>query len=243
MKRVMLMPEKVRRGFVPSDKKEFSSESLVILRSAQRDIVFLLNRGYGAERSIRFVGDHYQLSSRQRMALFRAAASESSLRARLARQQKNSVRGETLHIDGFNIVIPLEIALSGGTLLLCMDGTVRDLAGLHGTYRLIDKTDEAINMIGHAIKKRGATAAVFYFDSPVSNAGRLAQRVREVLSGFPFSVSAYAEPHVDKVLSGKSNVVSGDSVIISHCKSWINLTREILADEIPDYPFADLSKP
>lgn len=44
-----------------------------------------------------------------------------------------------VYIDCFNTVISLEIAFSDSTLLLCMDGTIRDLAGLRGTYRLIDK--------------------------------------------------------------------------------------------------------
>ncbi len=34
-----------------------------------------------------------------------------------------------------------------------MDGTIRDLAGLRGTYKLIDKTEIAIMMIGETLKK------------------------------------------------------------------------------------------
>ena len=34
-----------------------------------------------------------------------------------------------------------------------MDGTIRDLAGLRGTYKLIDKTDRAINLIGEYLQK------------------------------------------------------------------------------------------
>lgn len=54
---------------------------------------------------------------------------------------------ETVHIDGFNSVITLEVALSGSPVFVCRDGTIRDLAGLRGTYRIIDKTEDAIELI------------------------------------------------------------------------------------------------
>ena len=40
------------------------------------------------------------------------------------------IKGQTIHIDGFNVIIGLEIAFSDPMLFKCMDGTVRDLAGL-----------------------------------------------------------------------------------------------------------------
>ena len=60
-----------------------------------------------------------------------------------------------MHIDGFNTIITLEVALSGSLLLKCMDNTVRDPADLRGTYRLIDKTSQAILMIGRELEKGG----------------------------------------------------------------------------------------
>ena len=76
------------------------------------------------------------------------------------------VPGKEVHIDGFNIIITLEIALSGSTLLKCMDGTIRDLAGLRGTYRIIGKTHEAIRLLLCRLKELEAERAVFYLDSP-----------------------------------------------------------------------------
>ena len=58
-----------------------------------------------------------------------------------------------------------------------MDGTIRDLAGLRGTYKLIDKTDRAINLIGEYLQKLKIKKVVFYLDSPVSNSGRLKIRI------------------------------------------------------------------
>lgn len=46
------------------------------------------------------------------------------------------------------MIISIEVALSGGTLVIGSDGNIRDLAGLRGTYKIIDKTEEALNLIG-----------------------------------------------------------------------------------------------
>lgn len=237
------MQEQARRGFAPSDVRQFSAENLPLLRRAQGDLACLLNRGYEVGHCAAFVGDHYQLSSRQRMALMRTTASDRDLEARRERELRELPAGETIRIDGFNLIIPLEIALSGGTLLLCMDGVVRDLAGLHGSYRMIAETDEAICMIGAALKRRSVAAAEFYFDAPVSNAGRLAQRVRELLAEEPFAVVSRTEPHVDTLLARQENAASGDSVILSRCKSWVNLGRAVLRESLPDCPLIDLSCP
>lgn len=237
------MQEQARRGFAPNDVREFSAESLPLLRRAQGDLACLLNRGYEVGHCSAFVGDHYQLSARQRMALMRATASDRDLKDRRERERRELTAGETIRIDGFNLIIPLEIALCKGTLLLCMDGTVRDLAGLHGSYRMIAETDEAIRMIGDALKRRRVAAAEFYFDAPVSNAGRLAQRVRELLADEPFTVSSRTEQHVDGLLSQQENAATGDSVILGRCKSWVNLGRAVLRESLTDCSFVDLSRP
>ena len=87
------MPERVRRGYVPSDAREFGEKELPRLREAQRDVVYLLNRDYGAQRSVTFVGDRFQLSSRQRMALTRASCRDADARGRRERETKGSLAG------------------------------------------------------------------------------------------------------------------------------------------------------
>lgn len=55
--------------------------------------------------------------------------------------------GREVLIDGLNTIITLETALSDSVVLCGDDGVLRDVAGLHGTYRIIDKTPQAIDMI------------------------------------------------------------------------------------------------
>ena len=118
------MPEQARRGFMPTDKRDFAEKALPVLRKAAQEIYFLINRGYPVTSTTRFVGDRYQLSERQRLALARTVSPQSSILSRKSRQVQ-SISGETVFIDGFNVLIGLEIAFSDSMLFKCMDSTVR----------------------------------------------------------------------------------------------------------------------
>ena len=55
----------------------------------------------------------------------------------------------------------------------------QSLARIRGTYRLIDKTYDAINLIGKALKELNVPMVNFYLDSPVSNSGKLKSKILE----------------------------------------------------------------
>lgn len=234
------MAKTVRRGYVPGDEKEFGKKALEKINAAANDIYYLLNRGYNMKSASVFTGNHYMLLERQRLALARMVSQEKQLNIRTAKCRTVSGKGETVFIDGFNTIITLEIALSGATLLKCMDGTVRDLAGLRGTYSLIDKTPEAIQLIGKELENMEISKAVFYMDAPVSNTGRLAACIHSELAMYPFEVETEVITNVDFVLSGLNNVITGDAIILDKCISWINFTRSIIDKEFPGYPYVEL---
>ena len=234
------MSEVIRRGFVPTDIIEFNEESISLLHQAQKDISYLIDHGYELERSVTFVCNRFGLSKRQRMALTRSTSKECDIRQRLACEITDDLEGKTIYIDGFNLIIPLEIALSGSTLLLCMDGTIRDLAGLHGTYRLIDKTSSAISLINKQLSLMKIAKAVFYFDAPVSNSGKIKSYILDQAQYFPFTTEVHVIHNVDQTLYDKEIVASSDAIILNNCKSWVNLSRLIIRSSFPDYPFVDL---
>ena len=132
-----------KRGYVPEDDKNFSPAALEVMRTASRHIVYLINEGYDLKQASAFVGNHYVLSERQRLAMRRSVAAREQLEVRKAKE-KTSVSGEEVWIDGFNTIITLEVLLSNSLLFVCMDGTIRDLAALRGTYRIIPETADAV---------------------------------------------------------------------------------------------------
>jgi len=122
-----------------------------------------------------------------------------------------------------------------------MDGTIRDLAGLRGTYRLIDKTDIAINLIGSKLEELKVGCAYFYLDSPVSNTGRLKQRIMELFAAYSFDTVVELVNNADIILEKNNYVISSDSIILNKCTGWINLAAEIIKDSIKNAYIYDFS--
>lgn len=224
------MSKIVKRGFFPNDEKEFSIKSIDKLFLAGEDLWYLLNKNYPIKGASTFVGNHYLLSERQRLALVRAISSEKNIKMRKSKEVKAIPYGSIVNIDGYNTIITLEVALSNSLLLKCMDGTIRDLAALRGTYRLIDKTDYAVLLIGRALEKNKVNKAIFYLDAPVSNSGRLKQKIIEILNSFPFEVEVEVINNVDGVLEKLDYVVTSDAIILDKCISWINLNAKIIEE-------------
>lgn len=234
------MTLQAKRGFLPTDARDFGAESLPKLKKAAEEVYFLLNRGYPVAPVTRFVGDHYQLSERQRLALARTVSPEARILSRKSREVTD-IAGETLYIDGFNVIIGLEIAYSQSMLFHCMDGTVRDLAGLHGTYRLIQQTDSAILALMRTLAALQIAKAVIYLDQPVSNSGRLKARIFELASDMHFALDVQIENPVDAILKTKPLIASGDAIILDECDRWFNLTNTVIAQQIGSYPYIDFT--
>lgn len=231
----------VKRGFNPEDSKNFSSKNIKKLKIAQDEVQWLLDRGYKIKPIIELVGNHHQLSARARTALQRTTSSTVKYEKRKSTALSfEYAKDGCLFIDGFNLIITLEVALSGSPILLGKDGVLRDLAGLRGTYKLIDKTDIALDLIGKALKGLSVPMVKFYLDSPVSNSGRLKSKILECSESWGLPVEVELIPNVDAVLSNMERIVTGDSILLDECKSWFNLSRKIVDDYIQDAWIIDL---
>ena len=219
-----------KRGFVPEAVKNFSPRALEIMRTASRHVCYLINEGYDLKQSTTFVGNHYLLSERQRLAIMRSLATRAQIENRQKKQvPMTALSGTEVWIDGFNTIITLEVLLSDSILFSCMDGTIRDLAALRGTYRLIPETEGAIRMLFDLLREAGVSRVNILLDQPVSNSGRLKTRMAEIGEEYPFTLDILILREVDRELYGKENVITSDSIILDHCLSWVNLTPECLA--------------
>ena len=123
-----------------------------------------------------------------------------------------------------------------------MDGSIRDLAGLRGTYRLIDKTYIALDILGNVFKRLKIKGVNFYIDSPVSNSGKLKTAIYEISDKWDIDVNVEIVPNPDVILEKSNYVVSSDSIILDKCDGWINLVKYIIDNEINDYWIIDLGK-
>ncbi len=239
----MVMCKVVKRGSSQKDEIEFHDKSRQKLYQAAQDLYYLLNQGYHIKGASTFVGNHYLLSARQRLALVRATSSKDDILNRKKKEIVDISEGSTVNIDGLNTIITLEVALSDSLLLKCMDGTFRDLAGLRGTYRLIDKTQTAILLLGEVLEEFKVGKVTFYLDAPVSNSGKLKERLLELLKGYSFDLQVENITSVDSVLETLDHVVTSDAIILDRCKSWINLNSRIIESKLRNASFVDFSFP
>lgn len=229
------MPKILRRGFDEEDYKYFSESNMEKLKVAQEEVQWLLDRGYKIKPVIELVGGHYLLSARQRTALQRTTAPTYQCEKRKGKMLPlDKAKDGCLFIDGFNLIITLETALSKSAVLLGKDGVLRDLAGLRGTYKIIDKTQTALDIIGKTLKELSVPEVKFYLDSPVSNSGRLRAEILRQAEFWGIHTEAELLPNVDSLLSGMERIVTGDSILLDGCKSWFNLSRKITEEYIKD---------
>ena len=223
------------RGAHPEDRRLFAKERVETLALALEEAEYLLERGYADSSVIDVVGRRHALEARQRLALSRMMCSTSARRARAERQLAlEAASDRVLEIDGFNLVIGLEVAISGGPLLRGADGAFRDLAGLRGSYHPVIETDRALELLGELLTPVAPRLVHVLLDRPVSNSGRLRAKIEEHAAGwsFPVEVELVADP--DRDLIGRELVVSGDSLVLDGVVSWVNLLGRALEARLPE---------
>jgi hypothetical protein len=238
------MPDKrEHRGQHPADEKLFSKEALPGLRQAVVDYSLLLTKGYAETSALKLVGDRFELTQRQRLAVMRCSCSDQQLANRKDKQIGISeITGQSIAVDGYNLLITIEAAMSGGLIFVGRDGCCRDLASIHGTYRKVIETIPAIELIGDFLQQAKITEALWLLDSPVSNSGRLKTLIRKIAEnhGWNWEIQLVTSP--DAVLiKGDTIAVSSDSVVIDGCKKWVNLTGEIIKVKLPSSKIIDFA--
>jgi hypothetical protein len=231
------------RGAHPEDKKLFAAEQLPVLRSAVSELSWLLTRDYSLKGALKLVGDRYTLTDRQRLAVARAACSDQSKERRAKTiVPTESIRGEELIVDGFNLIITVEAALSGGLLMICRDGCIRDLSSVHGSYRAVTETVQAIGLIGEALATLEPKSVAWLLDRPISNSGRLAKRIRQFArdQDWNWSVEVAFNPDAEMAASDRM-VISSDSHLLDQVPRWLNLNRVLIDTWLAESWLIDLS--
>jgi hypothetical protein len=236
---------RIHRGPHPDDAALFAPALLARLREAVADFSLLLTKGYADKSALKLVGDHFSLTQRQRLAVMRNSCSDPQLKSRLARRVPiEALPGQPIAIDGYNLLITIEAALSGGLIFKGRDGCFRDLASIHGTYRKVEETIPAVMLIGTFLAGLRISEALWLLDSPVSNSGRLKTLIARIAreNNWPWEIRLTLSP--DAELSRTDTiVVSTDSIILDACQKWTNLATEMITQRLPQTSVVDLCTP
>lgn len=223
--------QRTHRGRHPEDSGLFAKEHHGVLREAAEHLSWLLTRGYAVNSSMKLVGDRFELKSRQRLAVQRSSVSDGDLLHRNEKMKLASqVAGETVWIDGFNLLTTIEAALSDGILLLGRDGCLRDMASMHGSYRKVEETVPALELLGQRFSTWGLSSVVWLLDQPVSNSGRLKKVIENVAEENSWDWTVQLDPNPDRTLIKRPEIiVSADSFILNECSQWLNVTAIVVS--------------
>lgn len=142
------------------------------------------------------------------------------------------IKDRQLVIDGFNLIISIETAMAGGLLLRCCDGCIRDIASIHGTYRPVHETRQAIELIGKVLQAFSPASVLWLFDKPVSNSGRLAEMVRDIADAHCWNWQAELIENPDQVIRNSCKVaITSDSAILDGGVQWVNLGAYLITND------------
>ena len=229
------------RGPEPRDRALFGEGQPRALRRAVHELSWLLGRGYPPDASLALVGNRYGLTRRQRKAVRGASASAAEVETRARGLREGPLEGRPVWVDGFNALITTERALGGAPVFVGLDGAKRDVAGIHGSYRLGPRTDAALVALGEELAARGAGPVTWLLDRPVSNSGRLAARIRAlaVERGWPWEARAVHDPDGELVASTQL-VASSDAYVLDRCAGWVDLVGGAIARAAPEAWVIDL---
>lgn len=197
---------------------------------AADDIRYLLDRGYPQKGAVGFVCAHYRLDEESRYLLSRTVLSHEVAEKRRAKFLPcDKIEGNSIIIDGYNIIIGLESILDKKAYL-CDDGVIRDIKGISRNYKVFENTETAIELILQFLKENNPSCVCFLLDSQISKSGLLAGALREKISDFGLKGDARASKHVDYDLkSSKYIVASSDGVIIDEAENVVNFLSCIVS--------------
>ncbi|MFK7799160.1 MAG: DUF434 domain-containing protein [Aureispira sp.] len=215
------------RGKHANDDKNFADKWKPVFKEAAQDLSYLLGRAYGEKSALALVGNRYRLNKRQQRALHLMTCPAPKIATRRAKQIKPSdLKGKKVWIDGYNVLIGMEVALSGAYLFVGQDGCYRDIASVHGTYKKVEETKPALELLEQSLRQLEVAEVQWYFDRPVSNSGRLKVLLYELAKqkNAPWNIDLVFNP--DKVLIEQNGLtMSADSWIVDEVDACFDLVK------------------
>ena len=206
------------------------------LQEASYDLKFLLDRGYRKKGALTFVANKYVLNKQERNYLARSVFSSKKSKSRKEKiVDISKIKDQFLLVDGYNVLITVEnicredyeSIISGDDMIL------RDLNAIFGKYKFNKDTEKALSSILSLLVKYKPSYVIFFFDSPVSFSGKLANLTKKLMDNYELQGCVNLSNNVDyeivKLSMDKNGIVAtGDSVIIDKIYKIVDIPYHIL---------------
>ncbi|CAB3287812.1 conserved protein of unknown function [Methanocaldococcus lauensis] len=200
------------------------------IEKAKEDFRYLINRGYKKDVALNFVANHYKLSKEDRLRIIRTTHTDEEIKITKSKLKRLSdIKGKTLYIDGFNVLIGLEALIKGNKVVLCDDNIYRDFEKVYGKYIINEYSIKAISLLLKILKEYDIKP-IIYLDAQVSKSGMLAKNIREKMKDYNIVGEVHCVKNCDYILKNKEIVATSDSVIIKskNVKYIVDLVAEAI---------------
>lgn len=202
---------------------------------AEFELKFLLNRGYRKTNALNFVANKHLLNRDERNYLVRKVYSNETISIRKDKIiNLSKITGKPVLIDGYNVLITVEIICNKNydSLVLCDDGVLRDVKAVFGGYKINNSTRSALKSIVTILNLHDPESINFFYDSPVSKSGELADLTEQILENHDVTGGAETNKNVDFALVNLSKKLGGivatsDGAVIDRVDSVIDIPNWI----------------
>jgi len=206
------------------------------LLEASQDFRYLLNRGYkrrNLKTVLKFVGDRYNLNKSQRNLLSKAVFFDKEIEGRMGKLINiEEIKGCTLGIDGYNVLVTLESAVQGKPIILADDGLIRDIAGKSRRYEPGERTIQALGLIIGTLREYPPREVVVLFDEKMSKSLQLAKRVTEMIDESGLFGGASTSKYPDKEILEYEIISTSDSGPIDEAKKVFDLAGYVIREKL-----------
>lgn len=202
---------------------------------AVHDYRWLLDHGYPRTLSLEIVTRRYMLSRRERLLLYRCVH-DGHFSSEVMRKHvpANYVTGGEIAIDGYNALLTIITAISGGQVLLCDDGFVRDLRGSKVKRGEEEVLRRAAREMGMYIRSLSPREVVVVLDAAVSHsavhAHMIADEIGRLCRG-RVVVRPVLARRVDSVLGELASsyvIASSDAVVLSRARLVFDIAGRVV---------------
>ena len=183
---------------------------------AIRDYLYFRERRYPAKSVLKLICDKYQLDAAERTMLFRGITLPETARTRLAKLCGTPAAGACFHVDYFNQCLIIVSYLSGNRVFISCDGVLRDASGFHGKKIPEHLFIRSVELIVQTLESFRPGGIIFYADSQISGAGRLASVATELFGHTSVSCHMLMTEKADEALASVAGgiICTADSAII-----------------------------
>ncbi len=210
---------------------------LSVLREAIKDYEYLLIRGYTPKQILPFISNRYGLNKMEQLLIYRSIHDneyKNSINAKI--QKKSDIRDQVLLIDGLNVILTIQAAISCKPLVKGDDGFIRDIQGVHGKVRYNEEFFSSIIRLGIGLKYLEPRKTLILFDKNISLIGFYSKIIKRLLSLYAgIDINVVLSDMCDKSLIDLSNqynyvVSSSDAVLIMKSRKVFDLAGFIVLD-------------